>query len=156
MLMLGVLTTNEKPSLESALFKLRMALGKNDMDTFCKTLQGLFAQIPYQLQTTNEAYYHSLLQFLLYLLGFDSTSEISTDNDRIDLVLATKTRIYLFEFKFNESKTKALNQIIEREYYRSIKTVLKRLRSLAYHLMSKIRSSSSLSIQFRRSSILTP
>lgn len=117
MLMLGVLTAHEKPLIESALFKLRMALGKNDMETFCKVLQELFAQIPYQLHSTTEAYYHSLLQFLLYLLGFDATSEISTHNGRIDLVIVTNLRIYLFEFKFNQPKEKALNQILERNYF---------------------------------------
>ena len=116
-LMVGVLTCQKQPSIESALFKLRMALYRNDIKSFCSALQKLFAQIPYQLHIKKEAYYHSLIQFLVYLLGFDASSEISTSNGRIDLVLQTKNRTFIFEFKLNQSAQEALKQITDRRYH---------------------------------------
>ena len=117
MLMVGLFTQQEQPSVEKGLNKLRKSLLNNDIKTFCKTLQELFAQIPYQLHIKQEAYYHSLIQFIVYLLGFNAESEISTSNGRIDLVLRTKQRIYLFEFKLNKSTKSALSQITNRRYY---------------------------------------
>lgn len=116
-LMLGVLTNQKQPSVESALFRLRMTLYRNDITSFCAALQKLFAQIPYQLHLKQEAYYHSLIQFLVYLLGFDADSEISTSNGRIDLMIRLKTRVFIFEFKLNQPAQSALQQIKDKRYY---------------------------------------
>ena len=89
----------------------------NDIKSFCAALQKLFAQIPYQLHLKQEAYYHSLIQFLVYLLGFDADSEISTSNGRIDLVIRLKNRVFIFEFKLNQPAQSALQQIKDKRYY---------------------------------------
>ncbi len=115
-LMLAVLTDQKKEHIDSALFRLRMTLYRNDIDTFCQILQTLLARIPYQLHIPREAYYHSLLQFLADLLGFDSASEVSTGNGRIDLVITIKNRIYIFEFKLNQASQTALNQMLLNRY----------------------------------------
>lgn len=44
-------------------------------------------------------------------------SEVSTDKGRIDMVLQTKTHIFIFELKLNASAEAALLQIEERKYY---------------------------------------
>lgn len=96
---------------------VRNALENNDIDLFCIQLKSLFANIPYNLHIQQEKYYHSLFQFMGTLLGFDIQSEIATDAGRIDLTLITKKYIYLFEFKFNETAQKALDQIESKKYY---------------------------------------
>ena len=116
-LMVGILTAQEKKPIESALFRLKMALYRHDIDTFCTIIQQLFAALPYHLHIQKEAYYHSLLQFLMYLMGFEVQSEIATSTGRIDLVIKTTQRIYVFEFKLDQASQKALDQIEERRYH---------------------------------------
>ena len=54
---------------------------------------------------------------LAYALGFDIQSEVLTSKGRIDLVIITKDRVFIFEFKFEKSGEKALEQILEKRYY---------------------------------------
>ena len=82
-----------------------------------QNFQSLLAHIPYQLHIAEEAYYHSLIQCMLYLLGFDAQSEISSSKGRIDLALTIKERIFIFEFKLNKSAEAALDQVITQRYY---------------------------------------
>ena len=51
------------------------------------------------------------------LLNFNIEAEYSTNKGRIDAVVKTKNKIYIFEFKLNDSADNALTQIKEREYY---------------------------------------
>ncbi len=80
-------------------------------------MQSLLAHIPYQLHIAQERCYHSLFQIIGKLLGLDIQSEVSTDKGRIDLVLITKTHVYIFELKFNVNAQTALRQIEEQKYY---------------------------------------
>ena len=105
------------PTIEKSLSELGQALEKHNVNSFCTILQGLLAQIPYQLHIEQERYYHSLLQLICGLLDIDAQSEISTDKGRIDLTIETKKYVYIFEVKLNASADKALHQIEERRYY---------------------------------------
>lgn len=111
------MTQNTVRDVERAADQIDNALTKNDIELFCNTLKSLLANIPYQLHIGSEAFYHSLFQFLVDLLGFQGQSEVSSDKGRIDLVIQTKNRIFIFEFKFKSTGEKALNQIIEKQYY---------------------------------------
>lgn len=110
------LANTDLVQVDNALSAIRSALNDNDMAIFCKSLQSLFANIPYQLHINQEKYYHSLFQFLGNLIGVVTTSEVSTDKGRIDLVITTKTNIYIFELKFNKSAEKAIEQIEDNQY----------------------------------------
>jgi hypothetical protein len=101
--------------VETALGQLRVALKKNDIPKFCTILESLFAHIPYTIK--REDYYHSLFQFLLSLLSLEAQSEILTDKGRIDVALTTKTHVYIFELKVNNTAKVALEQIKEKRYY---------------------------------------
>ena len=105
------------PTVEGAIPQAIKALETNHMNLFCVALETLFAHIPYQLHLHHEAYYHSLFQLLIKMLGLDAESEICTDKGRIDLVLKTKKYIYLFEVKFNANPKVALAQIENKKYY---------------------------------------
>ncbi|MCD6321719.1 MAG: PD-(D/E)XK nuclease domain-containing protein, partial [Clostridiales bacterium] len=50
------------------------------------------------------------------LIGLKVEAEIKTNKGRIDAVIIDKD-IYIFEFKFNGDKNKALNQIKEKKYF---------------------------------------
>ena len=49
-------------------------------------------------------------------LGFEGESEVATSKGRIDFVLTTKTKIYLFEIKLDASPESAMKQIDDRCY----------------------------------------
>jgi hypothetical protein len=115
--LLAAFAKSDIPTVETVLSQLTQAIVNDTIELFCTTLQSLFAHIPYQLHIPQECYYHSLLQLLGSLLGMDIQSEVSTDKGRIDLVLTTKTHIYIFEFKLNAEPATALRQIEERRYY---------------------------------------
>jgi hypothetical protein len=115
--LVSIAVHKDREEVDKALFPLRSALENNDLEAFCSQLRSLFANIPYNLYVNNEAHFHSLFHFLLDLLGFDSRPEEPTSKGRIDLVLITKHRIFIFEFKFNAPASEALQQIQDRRYY---------------------------------------
>ncbi len=104
-------------AVEHSTSQLRMALRNNNIQQFCTILQSLFAHIPYNLHIAQERYYHSLFQLLGNLLGMDIQSEVVTNRGRIDLVITTKTHVYIFELKFKKSAQEAMNQIESQKYY---------------------------------------
>lgn len=103
--------------VERATSLLSQALTANDIPLFCTHLQSLFANVPFHLHIGQERYYHSLLQIIGSLLSFDIQSEVFTDKGRIDLVLKTKTHIYIFELKLDQPAQTALEQIEANKYY---------------------------------------
>ena len=48
--------------------------------------------------------------------GIEGQSEITTSEGRIDFAVQTKSRIFVFEFKYNSTPQKALDQIIQKKY----------------------------------------
>ncbi len=115
--LVSIVTSKGKQEVDAAVFVMRTALEKNDIETFCSHLRSLLANIPYNLYVNNEAYFHSLFHLLADLLGFSIQSEEPTSKGRIDSTLITKNRIFVFEFKFNATSQEALQQIQDRKYY---------------------------------------
>jgi len=113
----SILANIDKSKVESTIFFIKKALAEKDIALFCKSLKTLWANIPYNLHIAREAYYHSLLQNMCNLLGIDVQSEILTSNGRLDLVIITKSDIFIFELKFKEPSETALQQIFDKRYY---------------------------------------
>lgn len=115
--LLAALSHEKITTVEKSLSELGQALEKQNVDSFCTILQGLLAQIPYQLHIDQERYYHSLIQLICSLLDIEAQSEVSTDKGRIDLTIETKKYVYIFEIKLNATSDSALHQIEDRKYY---------------------------------------
>lgn len=96
---------------------IEQSLRTADMNLLCRALSLLFANIPYQLHVEQERYYHSLIQMVMMLVGADIQSEVSMATGRIDMVVRTKERIFVLEFKFDKTAQEALDQILEKRYY---------------------------------------
>jgi Predicted AAA-ATPase/PD-(D/E)XK nuclease superfamily len=112
-----ILANANVQTVETTVQHMITSLKDNDIDTFCLSLQSLFANIPYHLHIEQERYFHSLFQFLGSLLGLTIQSEVATDKGRADLVITTQTHIYIFELKFKIDAETALQQIEELRYY---------------------------------------
>ena len=98
------------------LVSLIRVLRNDDFETFFETLRIFFANIPYDLQINKEKYYQTVFYLIFSLIGLKVEAEIKTNIGRIDAVIVDKD-IYIFEFKFNGDKNKALNQIKEKKYF---------------------------------------
>jgi len=113
----AALTQSNTRDVEQLISQLKQALEANDIEDFCSMLKSMLAGIPSYLHIDQEAYYHSLFHIVVNLLGFKGESEVVTDKGRIDIVIDTRSRIFIFEFKLNSTGKKALNQILKRQYY---------------------------------------
>lgn len=109
--LLSLFTHVDEPDVDTYVIGIRDTLETNNIPEFCDLLRSLFAHIPYNLHIHQEKFYHSLFQFMGTMLGLTITSEVATDKGRIDLTITTKKYVYVFEFKFNQTASKALKQI---------------------------------------------
>lgn len=96
--------------------ELKIALLKDEIDKFISIIQSILSGIPYNLHLEIEAYYHSLFDMILKLMGCDIDLEELTDKGRMDGVLKFEDKIYIIEFKIGNA-TKALKQIKDKKYY---------------------------------------
>jgi hypothetical protein len=88
-----------------------------DLDAFIETMKAIFADIPYTLETKrDEAYFHTVFYLAVSASGADARSEVLTCDGRIDLVLEFSDKVFILEFKCNQSADAALAQIREKEY----------------------------------------
>ena len=102
-----------------AIFSVRLsqAIVTGDLPSFQKAMEVFFAGIPYDVHRKSEANFQNVFFAIFRLLGYNVTAESRTSDGRIDAVIETDSRIYLFEFKLNQDGT-ALSQIKEKEYFR--------------------------------------
>jgi hypothetical protein len=98
------------------LVSLIRALRNDDFETFFDTLRIFFADIPYDLHIKKEKYYQTVFYLIFSLIGLKVETEVKTNKGRIDAVIIDKD-IYIFEFKFNGNKNKALSQINDKRYF---------------------------------------
>ncbi|MDR1418238.1 MAG: ATP-binding protein [Endomicrobium sp.] len=89
-----------------------------------RNLEELFSNIPYDLHTKRESYYHSLFLLASRMSGCEVEAEVHTDKGRIDAVLRHDNSITIVEIKYakqvDQIKGKmeeGLNQIKDTKYY---------------------------------------
>jgi hypothetical protein len=66
---------------------------------------------------SNEKYYQTIFFVLLRLLALDVDCEVRTEVGRIDAVVKTAERIFVFEFKLQGTAEDSLQQIHQRRYH---------------------------------------
>ncbi len=96
----------------------RMAdtLAEDNIDLLIQHFKSLFASIPYNIFIgEREAYYHSIIYFVLKLIGAEIRPEEESNIGRLDAVLETEKKIYIMEFKLGSGQ-EALDQIKEKKY----------------------------------------
>lgn len=88
----------------------------DDMDTFISHLQTFYKKFPYTLVNNNERHYQAVLYTCLLMVGADVRAEVPTADGRIDMVVYTKTSIYILELKYEQSADVAMEQINKKDY----------------------------------------
>lgn len=102
------------------MYRIEKALNSEDFKQFFEEFNILLSSIPYVLQIPREAYYHSLLYAILRCLNFEVASEVMTSRGRIDMVLSSKNKFFVFEFKIDSTSASALAQIKWYKYYQKL------------------------------------
>jgi hypothetical protein len=95
------------------------AVRAGDTEAFLTRLRAFFASIPYDLYfAKGEAYYETVFYIVFTLVGQFTEAEVRSAAGRADVVVKTKERVYVFEFKLDTAGTAddALKQIDDKGY----------------------------------------
>ena len=97
--------------------RIAQALTKQDMDAALHLLQDFLGTVPYCNVTNHEGHYQQMLFIIFSLLtAYLVDVEVHTPKGRVDIVLLTKTDLYIIELKLNQSAQAAMQQINLKNY----------------------------------------
>ncbi|MEM7494782.1 MAG: AAA family ATPase [Myxococcota bacterium] len=101
------------------------ALREEDLKAYFEQMEAIIEGIPYQMRQRDrgkglwEGFYHTLFHLINDRAGLFPHSEVSSHHGRIDAVIHTKTRIYLFELKADATTPQeAVRQIKDTKTYK--------------------------------------
>ena len=96
---------------------ISVLLKNGDVDEALRLLADFLETIPYCDNTNYEGHFQQMLYIIFALLtSYDIRVEQHTAKGRIDIVLETKTTIYVMELKLNKSAKEAMDQINAKHY----------------------------------------
>ncbi len=108
---------HEQQMVTPIILQLRQAFEEHNLDHVIRIIKNLFKSIPSTIFIKDkEAYYHSLIFLLFHYLGMFIEAEVHTSDGRLDAVVHTPERVYILEFKLDQSLDAALNQIRDKGY----------------------------------------
>ena len=96
--------------------EMYMAMAKDDIDEMLRLLQEYLLTIPHCDNTNYEGHYQQLLYVIFSLFCRYVDVEVRTAKGRVDMVVKTAKKIYLFELKLNKSAEVAMAQIDLKKY----------------------------------------
>ena len=98
------------------------ALDNNNLAEVINIINDLVQSVPDQNYIKEEEkFFHAIFHLIFTMVGSDPRTEMHTPTGRMDTVVITKTRIYLFEFKINETAKEAIQCIKDRNYAASLR-----------------------------------
>jgi len=116
-MLLYAVAGQQENGISSYMIRLLIYLRDGKMDNFFETVQVIFAMIPYDIQTKrDEAYYHTLFYLMISASGGHAQNSLLTNRGRIDMVVEFRDKIYIVEFKCNQSAAMAIQQIETKGY----------------------------------------
>lgn len=92
------------------------AIYNQKIDDALSYLKTFLSTIPYCDNTDYEGHYQQMLYVIFSLFGYYVDVEVRTPSGRVDLVMRTKTNIYVIELKLSGTAEEALNQIKLKNY----------------------------------------
>jgi hypothetical protein len=98
------------------------ALENNNLAEVIKIINDLVQAVPDQNYIKDEEkFFHAIIHLIFTMIGSDPRSEMHTPVGRMDTVVITPDRIFLFEFKLNETAKEAIQCIKDRNYAASLR-----------------------------------
>ena len=119
-----------RDDVRATVLTLYRALQSGDIADAMKHISAILAGIIYgnipngeQGRPLREQYYQSVLYAVFRLLGIHAQAEVVCATGRIDMLVTTRQHVYIFEFKVNTqgSAQEAIDQIKDREYFRTVR-----------------------------------
>ncbi|KAA0258327.1 AAA family ATPase [Deferribacter autotrophicus] len=102
---------------DNRFLELGRALRSGNIDKFIELAKLIFSRIAYSVGSKlNEANFHTLFYLMVSAGGAPAEMEILSCDGRIDMVVSWKDKIFIMEFKCDQSAEKALEQIKEKNY----------------------------------------
>jgi Predicted AAA-ATPase/PD-(D/E)XK nuclease superfamily len=93
------------------------ALEHNNLAEVISIIHNLIKAVPDQNYIKDqEKFFHAIIHLIFTMVGSDPRSEMHTGIGRMDTVIILPHRIFLFEFKMNETPKTAIQCIKDREY----------------------------------------
>ena len=112
----------ETPKMATYGVDILRALRKEDIGSAIKVINDLIQAVPDQNYIKNEEkFFHAIVHLIFTMIRSDVRSEVHTPIGRIDTLVRTTNRLFLFEFKVNESAADALQCIEDRRYAESLR-----------------------------------
>ena len=107
---------NNKTEATTMVAYLFYDIQNGDMDAALHRLQEFLSTIPYCDNTRFEGHYQQVFYIIFSLLGYYVDVEVRTPRGRVDIVLRTKTTLYVMELKLDKSAGEAMEQIDLKNY----------------------------------------
>lgn len=108
--------TNDTLTTNTMVVNLARALTRDDMDGALRLLQTFLSTVPYCDRADSEGHYQQVLYIIFSLLGLYVDVEVHTPRGRVDMVLRTRTTLYVVELKLNKTADAAMRQIDLKNY----------------------------------------
>jgi Predicted AAA-ATPase/PD-(D/E)XK nuclease superfamily len=98
------------------------ALDNNNLDSAITIIHNLIQTVPDQNYVKDkEKFFHAIIHLIFTMIGTDVRSEVHVPVGRMDTIIITAHRIFLFEFKMNETAKAAIQCIKDRNYAASLR-----------------------------------
>ncbi len=115
------------------------AVTENDMSKLVRVMNAYYERIPYVI-LSKEIGYQSMFYAFFLLMGVDSIIvEETTTLGRIDVLISTKSDVWVIEIKVDQSADEALNQIKDKRYYGKYINTDKEIHIVGLNFSSKTR-----------------
>ena len=108
--------TNDTLTTNTTVVNLARALSRDDMNGMLRLLQEFLSTVPYCDNAHSEGHYQQVFYIIFSLLGYYADVEVRTPRGRVDIVMRTKTTLYVMELKLDKSADDAMQQIDLKNY----------------------------------------
>lgn len=85
-------------------------------ESFMERMSSMLSDTDYKIVGDTELYFQNAFYIVSKMLGFYTEVERTTSNGRMDLVVQTRSYVYIIEFKMDQSPEAALRQIDDKGY----------------------------------------
>jgi hypothetical protein len=98
------------------------ALDQNNLAEAINVINNLIQSVPDQNYVkSEEKFFHAIVHLIFTMVGSDPRTEMHTPTGRMDTVIITNDRIFLFEFKVDGTAAEAIQCIKDRNYAASLR-----------------------------------
>lgn len=106
----------------SKVLRISSYLQNERLNDFFEAVASVFAAIPYSIESKrDEAFFHTIFYLAASGYGIHADCEVLTSEGRIDLVMEFTDKVYVIEFKCDQSADTAIRQIRDMNYARKFR-----------------------------------